>query len=503
MSRGGSSGHEAILAYARARSQLPESRMELDGAMLDGLDLRGISLPNASLRRASMRGALLARAELRGADLFEADLSGADLSHSDLRHASLRYAVLRDAIFDGASMENADLAYSDLTGARVTVAELVGVRLDGATLPSELRQDASAIGSLPAPPPSTAGAAGITVGDEVLGYAAAERPPAPGHEVVVWFGTNRKPIVSMPMQMQFSNERGDAVHYGRCTVFIPKAHRVGSLGSAWIRRLLVGDDRVALRAIETMSEDSYWNTISGALSSLPESERTAIVYIHGYNTPFVAAARRAAQIGVDLGAAALTAFFSWPSQGRAKAYPADEAAIEASSGAIGDFLLSFAKQSGATRVHVIAHSMGNRGLARALADVAARTSRQGICLGQIILAAPDVDVAVFKQLASAFGKLAEQTTLYVSERDFPVKLSADWHQYPRVGRIPPVTVVGGVDTVSVGPVDLTLLGHAYHGTVRSVLIDMFQAIRNGLPPDRRAHLERMICQDGTYWAFRA
>jgi len=63
----------------------------------------------------------------------------------------------------------------------------------------------------------------------------------------------------------------------------------------------------------------------------------ALLFIHGYNVDFEGAAIRAAQIGCDLKVPGVTAFFSWPSRGSLVSYPADEATIEASEGAITDF----------------------------------------------------------------------------------------------------------------------------------------------------------------------
>ena len=101
-----------------------------------------------------------------------------------------------------------------------------------------------------------------------------------------------------------------------------------------------------------------------------------MVYLHGYNTTFHEAAIRAAQIGFDLKIPGEMAFFSWPSRGTLDGYTADEASIEASEGAITDFLVRLAAESGADVVHVIAHSMGNRGLLRALQRIETNAERR-------------------------------------------------------------------------------------------------------------------------------
>jgi Alpha/beta hydrolase of unknown function (DUF900) len=95
-----------------------------------------------------------------------------------------------------------------------------------------------------------------------------------------------------------------------------------------------------------------------------------------------------------------TAFFSWPSRGSVTAYPADEASIEGSEQAITDFLVDFTQNCGAEKVHVIAHSMGNRGRLRALQRIAANAGAGEVKFDQVLLAAPDVDRDLFLNLAA-------------------------------------------------------------------------------------------------------
>src|SRR5581483_6861193 len=137
--------------------------------------------------------------------------------------------------------------------------------------------------------------------------------------------------------------------------------------------------------------------INSHLEALPTDEQIAVVYIHGYNVSFEKAALRAAQIGFDLSIKGIMAFFSWPSLGKLSGYPADEAAIEASESAITEFMIDVAQKSGARTVHVIAHSMGNRGVLRAVNRIVMEAQqRSGVRFGQFILAAPDVDSNVFR-----------------------------------------------------------------------------------------------------------
>jgi esterase/lipase superfamily enzyme len=122
------------------------------------------------------------------------------------------------------------------------------------------------------------------------------------------------------------------------------------------------DDRLKLRSTSEMRAQAYWKAIGSQLRKLAPDERHALIFVHGYNVSFENAALRAAQIGFDLSIKGVMAFFSWPSQGTVDGYLADGATIEVSEDMIADFMTDFVERSNATTVHIIAHSMGNRGV---------------------------------------------------------------------------------------------------------------------------------------------
>jgi esterase/lipase superfamily enzyme len=289
-------------------------------------------------------------------------------------------------------------------------------------------------------------------------------------------------------------------------VFIPKSHKIGSIGSPWWKRLLtLTDDRLKLLGISELERSAYWEAISAQIAAVEAAERDALIFVHGYNVSFEAAALRAAQIGFDLSIKGVMAFFSWPSHGSLDGYTADEATIEASEGVIADFMADFAERSGAGAVHIIAHSMGNRGVLRAVNRIAAAAQkRSGKPFGQIILAAADVDADVFRQLCKAYTEVSSRTTLYVSKHDLAVEASHWLHDFPRAGLMPPTLVLPGIDTVNVTNVDLTMLGHGYVADARGVLNDMHALIRYGAPPSQRFGLRETENEQGErFWLIGA
>ena len=251
-----------------------------------------------------------------------------------------------------------------------------------------------------------------------------------------------------------------------------------------------------------MDEEYYWSDIASTLASLAEEGRIALVFIHGYNTTFNEATMQAAQIGVDL-KIPVTAYYSWPSKGRLEGYIADTASIENSKERITDFLIKFAESAGAERVHIIAHSMGNRALMYSMQKIAERAEEASkVPFGQIFFAAPDIDPDTFKQVATTYKNIAERITIYASSKDSALEASGKLHAFPRAGYLPPVTVVEGIDTVEVSGIDVSLIGHGYYAAAREVLNDMHDLIFNNTPPQRRLGLARVDTPDGCYWVIR-
>jgi esterase/lipase superfamily enzyme len=153
--------------------------------------------------------------------------------------------------------------------------------------------------------------------------------------------------------------------------------------------------------------------------------------------------------------------------------------------------------------HLIAHSMGNRGLLRALQRIAASAQTRGqVKFGQVFLAAPDVDQDRFLDLARLYPEHAERTTLYASDGDLPVHLSAKLHDAPRAGYYMPYTVAPGIDTVAVPDFDLDLLGHSYFAQAEALLHDIHDLIRHNLPPPRRQRLIPDVHDNAQFWKLR-
>jgi len=165
---------------------------------------------------------------------------------------------------------------------------------------------------------------------------------------------------------------------------------------------LEADDSLQVHGIHALPRDVFWAGLANKLQTWwNPGQRNMFVLIHGFNVSFEEAATRAAQIGYDLKVPGEIAFYSWPSHGSGAAYSADEATITASVPHIAQFLHELSERSGAERIHLFVHSMGNRGFLSALQDIVA-DRRPNLRLGQVFFCAPDEDVRTFRNKVNKY-----------------------------------------------------------------------------------------------------
>ncbi|MBO9676333.1 MAG: alpha/beta hydrolase [Sphingobacteriaceae bacterium] len=338
-----------------------------------------------------------------------------------------------------------------------------------------------------------------TLGGEIKLTTPQNDYSKPGDVYDIWFGTNRVPIDKNNYEKGFGNNRDTRINYGICSVRIPKSHKIGDGQPSFWRRLF-GAEMMSVKKIKGIPATDFWNSVRSALRSLPQNDKSATIFVHGYNVDFEEAAIQTAQMLSDINLPGIFAFYSWPSLGTLVGYPADESTIMASVKFISEFIGNFATMADAKRINIIAHSMGNRGVLDAFERVLKKTfTDTGIKINQIILAAPDVDADVFNDLYEVYTITSKRTTIYVSNRDKALQASGFLHHYARTGLTPPVAIYKGLDTVFVGDIDLSLLGHGYVANSRIVLTDMHQLLLNNTEPSKRMGLKKEITPQGNYY----
>src|SRR5262249_34968885 len=153
------------------------------------------------------------------------------------------------------------------------------------------------------------------------------------------------------------------------------------------------EKHIVLRGVQPLDRETFFTDLDEELS---EKGGNLLVFVHGYNVSFEDAARRTAQMASDLKFPGAAAFYSWPSQAHWYKYRLDEKNVELSVNQLRSFLIDMVERSGATTINLVAHSMGNRVLTEALKEIEAANDDNQALFNQVILAAPDIDAAIFK-----------------------------------------------------------------------------------------------------------
>jgi len=294
--------------------------------------------------------------------------------------------------------------------------------------------------------------------------------------VTVWYGTNRARGRATDPAALYGSERG-ALEVGRLTVTIPPGHLAGVIERppAWsLTGRLDPERHVVLAEVVPLAREVFAAEVSG-----PEDR---LLFIHGYNVTFEKGALRAAQLAFDLEFRGLPLYFSWPSRGTLLGYLADANGVIPSRPAVAGFLELVSRGEG--RLHVIAHSMGNRyaleGLEAFLRDHPDRR------LGQLILTAADIDEGELRARFPVLKARAEGITLYASSNDRALAVSRSVNGRPRAGDLAGVPRgLEGLDIIDASALETDLLGHSYFGEAPQALADVLGLVRLGWSAEER------------------
>jgi esterase/lipase superfamily enzyme len=322
--------------------------------------------------------------------------------------------------------------------------------------------------------------------------------------VRVFYATDRAHGASSEPSDYYGEDRADLT-YGQCEVSIPRDHRMGEIEGPSIWRLEFRENpekHVVLLKVTPEAHDNFIAELKNRIAA--SSRKSAFLFIHGYNVTFQDAAKRTAQISYDLGFDGAPIFYSWPSRGSTMAYTYDEANIEWTITHLQSVIKEIATKAEAENIYLIAHSMGNRALTRAVIAAFNENPSLRNRFREVILAAPDIDADVFRRdIAPALAAASKRVTLYVSSHDRALNASKKFHGYPRAGDISlGVVLVPGVDTIDASNVDTSFRGHSYFAENKSVLSDIFFLVRDNKQPADRFGLKPIDTEKGRYWMFR-
>jgi esterase/lipase superfamily enzyme len=370
-------------------------------------------------------------------------------------------------------------------------------------------------GSPPSPPtPTPAGS--VTVTPDRNANGSAQQSPVTEATVIqrkgvskehkgfsselVYFATNREPS-GTPEALRdpdlfFGDVRGD-LSYGVCEVSIPYKRTPGTLPEPSIWSLEFAQDpqkHVVLMEIERLPDADFWKQLRVRVEASPN--RQLMLFVHGYCATFRDAARRTAQMAYDMNYQGPGMFFSWPAgsdlegfQERAN-YLKDLRRAEESDEDLIAVIESISRWSGAERVHLVAHSMGNFVLTEALKTIDDRNGKNQAVprfFDQVVMAAPDLDARDFvKKSGHRVRGFSNRFTVYASKQDKALKLSKTVNGFEPLGLLNDYSRQGAeaklYELVDASTAESSWFdsGHVYYGDMPEMLIDLAFVFR-GIP----------------------
>jgi esterase/lipase superfamily enzyme len=235
----------------------------------------------------------------------------------------------------------------------------------------------------------------------------------------------------------FSGNRGPELSFAEFTVSIPPAANRKEGEVQWPRSVPgnPATDFVTLKAdVIDRPQAAAW--LRRTVRQVPQ--RRVLVFIHGFNNRFDDAVFRFAQIVHDAGTPVVPVLFTWPSRGSVLAYGYDRESNTYSRNALETTLRTLASDPAVGEISILAHSMGNWVTLEALRQMAIRDRRVASKIRNVLLAAPDVDVDLFREAIMDMGKERPGFTLFVSQDDRALAVSRRlWGDAVRLGAIDP------------------------------------------------------------------
>ncbi len=363
-------------------------------------------------------------------------------------------------------------------------------------------------------------------------------------DVDVLFVTDRLATQDEKGQPQFGYDRSKSLSYGSFVVgigdnvpwddlvresrsqsrrlMLPLSRReirvMGSFPETPPRRVIVDgvvtDDPRDAATLEA-ARASMCGEVSRRMALNP-GRKEAFVFIHGFNNTLDDGAFVVAELWHFIGRQGIPIAYSWPA-GQSYAY--DRESGEFTIFHLKQFLRALASCPDLEKVHLIAHSRGTDVAITALRELnieqiaAGRNTREMLKLGNVILAAADIDIHVANQRIGAEGLfiLPERMTIYVSLSDLALD-AASWlfKSGSRLGdaraddlSMEQRRILSQVNQLQVIRADVVRsgIGHDYFHSNPAVSSDLIRILRDNRGPGAENGRPMTRLEDG-FWEIR-
>ena len=328
--------------------------------------------------------------------------------------------------------------------------------------------------------------------------------------VSILYGTDRAERLSTE-GFDYSGERASRLELGEARVSVPKSHVPGRLERPGdilfvVRRPEDPAKHFVLAGPPRLLSESQFAAEAKALAT----RGAALLYLHGYNQTFDFGLYRTAQLAYDFQIKGPVFYYSFPSRADPRQYIYDVNSDEQAVPYLEHYLNVIFQEAGVRQIDIIAHSRGNDLLLRTLNVMSLSHELPAQCCGELILASPDVDRDLARNIVPLILPHFNTTTLYVNDKD-----RALWISKTIAGRIPRLgelqenkapVILAGMDSIDASAAKQAFFDFDHDEYVDdSILLkDIERLVERGYaPPDQRssAFILRHF-QAGQYWELR-
>ncbi|NDW07993.1 alpha/beta hydrolase [Jiella pacifica] len=218
----------------------------------------------------------------------------------------------------------------------------------------------------------------------------------------------------------FSGERGPGLSVENIVVSIPPDN-VRKPGTVIYPTANPGDpskEFVTLKIAPMAEKDAlaWYRNVTGP-------KKRVLIFVHGFNSTYEEAVFRFAQISHDTGVNAAPILFTWPSRGSIFDYLYDRESANYSRSSLETIIAQAADSPNVDEITLMAHSMGSWLAMEAVRQLTIRRGRVPAKLRNIVLAAPDLDIDVFRQQLDELGPAQDRITIFTSQDDYALQVS--------------------------------------------------------------------------------
>lgn len=340
-----------------------------------------------------------------------------------------------------------------------------------------------------------------------------DRSPESDTETVVGYNSGRAPMlaygvgtVSLGEDLTWDKLVEVSTGTWRKQMYFPKLTHVNQFG--YTPDILSGFEVVggeilpgaAMLAAEEKINEDVCALLEERLQHTARKE--VFLFIHGYNAQFDESLITIAEIWHFLGRQGVPVAYSWPAgRGGIRGYSSDRESGEFTVFHLKQFLRAAFNCNAVDKLHILAHSRGTDVALTAIRELYLETKhvpeQQGwrSKLGNLILAAPDIDLDVVMQRVAAEGlfHVPERLTVYLSPEDRAM-IVAGWlfDSVRRLGRLRSIDLTDAqraalaalpqIQLVDGNVERVDFFGHSYFYDHPAVSSDLMLLLRDNKDP---------------------